>query len=96
MVNGGKEVTAVQTEASKEINSIFPDSLRSPVLRYVQFRTTARMDDLGKFDADSKHETLLTCPPVNNVFDVRLACCSTTRAHHTDSNTALQRTVHGW
>ncbi|CAO2651643.1 Nn.00g042130.m01.CDS01 [Neocucurbitaria sp. VM-36] len=46
MVNGGKEVTAVQTEASKEINSIFPDSLRSPVLRYVQFRTTARMDDL--------------------------------------------------
>lgn len=49
MVDGGQEVTTVQTEASKEINSIFPDGLRSPVLHYVQFRTTPRMDDLGLF-----------------------------------------------
>jgi len=41
-------VTIVQTEASKEINSIFPDTLRAPLLRYVQFQTTLRMDDLGK------------------------------------------------
>lgn len=39
----------VQTEASKEINSIFPESLRARVLEFVQFRNTARMDDLGEF-----------------------------------------------
>ncbi|KAF2015517.1 glycosyltransferase family 57 protein [Aaosphaeria arxii CBS 175.79] len=33
-------------EASKEINSIFPEGLRSRVLEFVQFRNTARMDDL--------------------------------------------------
>jgi alpha-1,3-glucosyltransferase len=38
----------VQTEASKEINSIFPDGLRSPVLHYVQFQDHHRMDDLGE------------------------------------------------
>lgn len=39
----------MQTEASKEINSIFPDSLKSPVLHYVQFQDHERIDDLGKF-----------------------------------------------
>ncbi len=48
MANSGQEVTTVQTEASKEINSIFPDGLRSPVLRFIQFQSTPRMDDLGK------------------------------------------------
>ena len=38
----------MQTEASKEINSIFPDNLRSPVLHYAQFQDHHRMDDLGK------------------------------------------------
>jgi hypothetical protein len=37
-----------QTEAVKEIDSIFPEGLRSRVLEFVQFRNTARMDDLGK------------------------------------------------
>jgi alpha-1,3-glucosyltransferase len=37
-----------QTEASKEINSIFPDGLRARVLEFVQFKNTARMDDLGE------------------------------------------------
>lgn len=44
----GIKVTETQTEASREIDSIFPDALRSRVLHFVQFRTTPRMDDLGK------------------------------------------------
>jgi hypothetical protein len=46
----GIKVTETQTEASREIDSIFPDALRSRVLHFVQFRTTSRMDDLGKLD----------------------------------------------
>lgn len=44
-----QRVTMVQTEASKEINSIFPEGLRSRVLHFVQFMNTPRMDDLGKY-----------------------------------------------
>lgn len=44
----GIKVTETQTEASREIDSIFPDALRSRILHSVQFRTTSRMDDLGK------------------------------------------------
>lgn len=44
----GIRVTETQTEASREIDSIFPDALRSRILHSVQFRTTSRMDDLGK------------------------------------------------
>ncbi|KAH8724273.1 ALG6, ALG8 glycosyltransferase family-domain-containing protein [Phaeosphaeriaceae sp. PMI808] len=43
---GSLIVTTPQSEASKEINSILPDALRSRVLEYVQFQTTSRMDDL--------------------------------------------------
>ncbi|EMD85745.1 hypothetical protein COCHEDRAFT_1228781 [Bipolaris maydis C5] len=46
LVKADEEVTSVQTEASKEINSIFPDSLKSPVLHYVQFQDHERIDDL--------------------------------------------------
>ena len=48
LVKADEEVTSVQTEATKEINSIFPDGLRSPVLHYVQFQDHHRMDDLGR------------------------------------------------
>ncbi|KAJ4294065.1 glycosyl transferase [Kalmusia sp. IMI 367209] len=41
-----QSVTTHQKEASEEIDSIFPEGLRSRVLEFVQFRTTARMDDL--------------------------------------------------
>ncbi|KAF2126155.1 glycosyltransferase family 57 protein [Dothidotthia symphoricarpi CBS 119687] len=41
-----QSVTTIQMEAAKEINSIFPDGLRSLVLHWVQFQTTSRMDDL--------------------------------------------------
>jgi hypothetical protein len=44
-----RKLTKVQMEASKEINSIFPEGLRSRVLHYVQFMNTPRMDDLGKY-----------------------------------------------
>ncbi|KAF2686344.1 glycosyltransferase family 57 protein [Lentithecium fluviatile CBS 122367] len=40
------EAMESETEASKEIDSIFPEGLRSRVLEFVQFRNTARMDDL--------------------------------------------------
>ncbi|USP77506.1 glycosyltransferase family 57 protein [Curvularia clavata] len=46
LVKADEEVTSVQTEASKEINNVFPDSLKSPVLHYVQFQDHHRMDDL--------------------------------------------------
>lgn len=42
-------ISVRQTEAVKEIDSIFPEGLRSRVLEFVQFSNTARMDDLGKF-----------------------------------------------
>jgi alpha-1,3-glucosyltransferase len=44
-------------EASREINSIFPEALRSRVLEFVQFRNTARMDDLGQYIRDSSIES---------------------------------------
>ncbi|EAT78897.2 hypothetical protein SNOG_13873 [Parastagonospora nodorum SN15] len=43
---GSLIVTTPQSEASKEINSILPEALRSRILEYVQFDTTSRMDDL--------------------------------------------------
>jgi hypothetical protein len=46
---GSLIVTTPQTEASREINSILSDGLRSRVLNYVQFSTTFRMDDLGEY-----------------------------------------------
>lgn len=42
-------ITTPQQEASQEIDSIFPEGLRSRVLEFVQFEITPRMDDLGKF-----------------------------------------------
>jgi hypothetical protein len=50
---GSLIVTTPQSEASKEINSILSEALRSRVLEYVQFQTTTRMDDLGKLSTTS-------------------------------------------
>jgi hypothetical protein len=49
-----------QMEASKEINSIFPEALRSRVLEFVQFRNTARMDDLGESSLNLELRAKLT------------------------------------
>lgn len=40
------EAFECEMEASKEVKSIFPEGLRARVLQFVQFRNTARMDDL--------------------------------------------------
>lgn len=35
-------------EASDEVDDAFPDALREPILRKVQFSTISRIDNLGK------------------------------------------------
>lgn len=40
---------AKQQNSAKEINELFPEVLRDPILRSVQFSTVSRIDDLGKF-----------------------------------------------
>lgn len=35
-------------EASDEVEDAFPDALREPILRKVQFSTISRIDNLGK------------------------------------------------
>lgn len=36
-----------QLEESREVNSSFPDALREPILRRIQFSTVSRVDSLG-------------------------------------------------
>lgn len=71
-------ITFFQMEASREINSIFPEGLRSRVLQFVQFRNTARMDDLGRCQSSniSAFKVTDSCYVVNNVFDVWSSCMS--------------------
>lgn len=40
-------LTAQQTDGSREVNSAFPEPLKEPVLRKVQFSTISRIDSLG-------------------------------------------------
>lgn len=37
-----------QMDESKELNNAFPDALKEPILRRVQFSTVSRIDNLGK------------------------------------------------
>jgi hypothetical protein len=39
-------------EESREVNSAFPDALKEPILRRIQFSTVSRVDNLGKFQVD--------------------------------------------
>jgi hypothetical protein len=57
---GSLIVITPQAEASKEINSILSDGLRSRVLDYVQFQNTSRMDDLGMLRDCVTMRSLLT------------------------------------
>lgn len=41
-----------QSKSTTAIENIFPEVLRDPILRKVQFSTISRMDDLGTFQAD--------------------------------------------
>lgn len=37
-----------QTKSSAAVETVFPDPLRDPILRKVQFSTISRMDELGE------------------------------------------------
>lgn len=39
-------------EESRELNNAFPDALKEPILRRVQFSTVSRIDHLGKLYVD--------------------------------------------
>lgn len=41
----------IQKEASGEVEDVFPDALREPILRKVQFSTISRIDNLGRTPA---------------------------------------------
>jgi len=49
-------------EGSKEVDGVFPDALREPILRKVQFSTISRIDNLGQYHctATYQHKHLLT------------------------------------
>jgi hypothetical protein len=36
-----------QLEESREVNNSFPEALKEPILRRIQFSTTSRVDNLG-------------------------------------------------
>lgn len=36
-----------QTEESREVNNTFPEALKEPILRRIQFSTVSRVDNLG-------------------------------------------------
>jgi hypothetical protein len=38
-----------QLEESREVNNSFPEALKEPILRRIQFSTTSRVDNLGMF-----------------------------------------------
>lgn len=38
-----------QTAGSKDVDETFPEALKEPVLRRVQFQTISRVDNLGTF-----------------------------------------------
>lgn len=59
-------------DATKEIDSYFPEALRERVLNFVQFRNTPRMDDLGSYlpNHESSYFTNKNILIVNVVFEV--------------------------
>lgn len=38
-----------QMDESREVNSAFPEALKEPILRRIQFSTVSRVDNLGRF-----------------------------------------------
>jgi hypothetical protein len=38
-----------QTEESREVNNTFPEALKEPILRRIQFSTVSRVDNLGMY-----------------------------------------------
>lgn len=50
-------------EESREVNSAFPDALKEPILRRIQFSTVSRVDNLGMYIMVNNMDILskLTC-----------------------------------
>lgn len=38
-----------QMDESREVNSTFPEALKEPILRRIQFSTVSRVDNLGRW-----------------------------------------------
>ena len=43
------EIDLVQSKSTTAIETVFPEVLRDPILRKVQFSTILRIDDLGRY-----------------------------------------------
>lgn len=41
------EGIVAKTEESREVNNSFPEALKEPILRRIQFSTVSRVDNLG-------------------------------------------------
>lgn len=41
-----------QMEESREVNNSFPEALKEPILRRIQFSTVSRLDNLGMLSKD--------------------------------------------
>lgn len=44
-----KNLPNSQMDESREVNSSFPEALKEPILRRIQFSTVSRVDNLGRF-----------------------------------------------
>ncbi len=62
-----------QMEGSKEVDGVFPDALREPILRKVQFSTISRIDNLGEYlhnDSPRMRTFANNGSAVDHIFDV--------------------------
>lgn len=76
MLSPNAEAYWTQMEGSKEVDGVFPDALREPILRKVQFSTISRIDNLGQYlrpCANSAVRLLMDAYVVDHIFDV---CCN--------------------
>lgn len=66
-------LTPHQMEESREVNSAFPDALKEPILRRIQFSTVLRVDNLGTYTSVNAFDEVLrlTCALlVDEVYEV--------------------------
>ena len=59
-----------QTDESREVNSAFPEALKEPILRKIQFSTVSRIDNLGGFRVLRWRESKLTIFTVDEIYEV--------------------------
>lgn len=51
-VLGCRILSVWQMEESREVNNSFPEALKEPILRRIQFSTVSRLDNLGMSSKD--------------------------------------------